>query len=357
MEEIDWNSQDWDAIEAKAILECSKSKGTGRKKIVDLTGDDSGIPGVRLDNEEEDEFEEEERLVYSSRVLIRGLQYYHGVAHPGEFVHLTREPQNQYDRNAIRVDNLQTERVGHIQREVAMCLAPLLDLAGVANVEATIPDHAGTWNQALDLQIYATEANVERVRTVLARQRHAQFLLIPGPGIAPVPYAAAPAAPSRAPVPYAAAAAAPVVVTKKTMAGGASKSQVSLEALIDDLKTPKWTPFEPANIGPALASKLFKHQLEGLSFLMHRENDSGLPPFWKEIKEQGKLVFHNTITNSSTPNRPNSVKGGLLADDMGLGKSIQTIALLLSHPPPGTSYAPGVLREAHEAALRKRPSC
>lgn len=29
-----------------------------------------------------------------------------GVAHLGEFVDLVREPNNSYDRNAIRVDNL-----------------------------------------------------------------------------------------------------------------------------------------------------------------------------------------------------------------------------------------------------------
>jgi len=35
-----------------------------------------------------------------------------GVAHPGEYVTLVREPHNSYDRNAIRVDNCSGEKVG-----------------------------------------------------------------------------------------------------------------------------------------------------------------------------------------------------------------------------------------------------
>jgi SWI/SNF-related matrix-associated actin-dependent regulator of chromatin subfamily A3 len=33
---------------------------------------------------------------------IVGIRYYSGKAHPGEYVHLAREPSNPYDRNAIR---------------------------------------------------------------------------------------------------------------------------------------------------------------------------------------------------------------------------------------------------------------
>ncbi|CAN0429773.1 unnamed protein product, partial [Ectocarpus sp. 8 AP-2014] len=45
-------------------------------------------------------------------LLIVGCRYYRGVAHLGEFVDLVREPNNPYDRNAIRVDNLTRQQVG-----------------------------------------------------------------------------------------------------------------------------------------------------------------------------------------------------------------------------------------------------
>ena len=42
-----------------------------------------------------------EAYLGSTRVWIRGLQYYRGVATPGETVRLMREPANAYDFNAI----------------------------------------------------------------------------------------------------------------------------------------------------------------------------------------------------------------------------------------------------------------
>ncbi|GAA3299278.1 hypothetical protein GCM10020218_088610 [Dactylosporangium vinaceum] len=45
---------------------------------------------------------------------IVGVRYYRGQATIGEHVLLKREPHNQYDRNAIRVDNVMGAQVGHI---------------------------------------------------------------------------------------------------------------------------------------------------------------------------------------------------------------------------------------------------
>lgn len=50
-----------------------------------------------------------------------------GMALSGELVRLIREPTNPYDRNAIRVDNSGGTQVGHVPKEVAAVLAPLVD--------------------------------------------------------------------------------------------------------------------------------------------------------------------------------------------------------------------------------------
>jgi SWI/SNF-related matrix-associated actin-dependent regulator of chromatin subfamily A3 len=55
-----------------------------------------------------------------------GVRYYGGYANPGEHVVLKREPTNQYDRNAIRVDNVMGAQVGHIPRNIAAKLAPYM---------------------------------------------------------------------------------------------------------------------------------------------------------------------------------------------------------------------------------------
>ncbi len=49
-------------------------------------------------------------------------------------VDLVREPHNQYDRNAVKVNNVYGEQVGHIKRELAAALAKILD-QGLARVE------------------------------------------------------------------------------------------------------------------------------------------------------------------------------------------------------------------------------
>lgn len=43
---------------------------------------------------------------------IVGVQYYRGITTPGENLLFVREPQNRYDRNAIRVDNVANIQVG-----------------------------------------------------------------------------------------------------------------------------------------------------------------------------------------------------------------------------------------------------
>ena len=56
-----------------------------------------------------------------------GIQYYNGYASPGERVMAAREPSNPYDRNAIRITNVQGNQIGHIPRQVAAKLAPYMD--------------------------------------------------------------------------------------------------------------------------------------------------------------------------------------------------------------------------------------
>ena len=40
---------------------------------------------------------------------------------------MVREPHNAYDHNAIKVLNVIGEQVGHIKRDMASALAPIMD--------------------------------------------------------------------------------------------------------------------------------------------------------------------------------------------------------------------------------------
>ena len=57
---------------------------------------------------------------------IVGIRYYAGMATPGEQVMICREPRNQYDSNAIRINNVHGDQIGHIPRNLAAKLAPYL---------------------------------------------------------------------------------------------------------------------------------------------------------------------------------------------------------------------------------------
>jgi SWI/SNF-related matrix-associated actin-dependent regulator of chromatin subfamily A3 len=68
----------------------------------------------------------------SANAEIVGIKYYSGIISPGETGTVRRQPRNPYDANAIAVYTPQGGvQVGHIKREVAAVLAPLMDSAGL----------------------------------------------------------------------------------------------------------------------------------------------------------------------------------------------------------------------------------
>ncbi|XP_031565004.1 helicase-like transcription factor isoform X3 [Actinia tenebrosa] len=85
---------------------------------------------------------------------------------------------------------------------------------------------------------------------------------------------------------------------------------------------------EPAEV---IKTKLYPHQKQSLAWMITKENNKDLPPFWEERTKNGKKEYFNTATNYATTKRPSCVKGGILADDMGLGKTLQIISLILTN--------------------------
>mmetsp|Transcript_21360 Transcript_21360/g.34784 ORF Transcript_21360/g.34784 Transcript_21360/m.34784 type:complete len:711 (+) Transcript_21360:1150-3282(+) len=74
--------------------------------------------------------------------------------------------------------------------------------------------------------------------------------------------------------------------------------------------------------------------------MINREKEGlkNLPVFWSEVFETNQIKYLNALTNASYPSRPHPVCGGILADQMGLGKTLQMISLIIHHPPGGVSY-------------------
>ncbi|EGW13341.1 Ceruloplasmin [Cricetulus griseus] len=83
-----------------------------------------------------------------------------------EMVSLQREPNNPYDKNAIRVNNVNGDQVGHLKRDLAAALAYIMDNK-LAQVEGVVPYGA---NNAFTMPLHMTFWGKEENRKVVLNQ-------------------------------------------------------------------------------------------------------------------------------------------------------------------------------------------
>ena len=82
-----------------------------------------------------------EQLLGTVDTVIAGSQYCDADAEAGDMLTLEREPSNQHDANAVRIDNEAFEKVGYLPRRIVSWLAPLIDDGRViADATAAQPD-------------------------------------------------------------------------------------------------------------------------------------------------------------------------------------------------------------------------
>ena len=86
---------------------------------------------------------------------------------------------------------------------------------------------------------------------------------------------------------------------------------------------------------PRIATTLYPHQKQALTFLLECERDPNRPTnesdkfsFWKQSKDKKK--YQHIITHNYLSKEPAGCRGAILADDMGLGKTISVVALIAS---------------------------
>jgi E3 ubiquitin-protein ligase SHPRH len=124
---------------------------------------------------------------------------------------------------------------------------------------------------------------------------------------------------------------------------------------------------EPKYLQPSdLIPSLLPFQCRSVAWLLNREgktvNTSGdvvplpedehpLPVFWVDISVADRTVYFNRLTGELFPTRPAShtAQGGVLAEEPGLGKTLESIALILLNPAPHRS--PSISHWDNEAKL------
>ncbi|KAI9157912.1 DNA repair protein RAD5B [Paramyrothecium foliicola] len=90
-----------------------------------------------------------------------------------------------------------------------------------------------------------------------------------------------------------------------------------------------------------LKTKLLPHQEKGLSFMLERESGDIPDEFrlWKPAVVYGNEVYVHKITKMRSAIRPNERGGGILADEMGMGKTLSMLALILKTIEDGHTWA------------------
>ncbi len=86
-----------------------------------------------------------------------------------------------------------------------------------------------------------------------------------------------------------------------------------------------------------ITTELLKHQKQGLYFMTHKEKErvfdskeAGNSSLWRLIVgPQGQRSYYNVITGQEERQSPPQVLGGILADMMGLGKTLSILSLIV----------------------------
>ncbi|KAG8729374.1 hypothetical protein FRC12_021024, partial [Ceratobasidium sp. 428] len=320
---------------------------------------------------------------------VVGIQYYDGLVGPGEQVNLVREPTNKYDRNAIQVMNIRLKQVGHIPRQTAAELAPLIDRELIM-VEGTMNDgnlQGHQFTLSVTLSVYGKPG----VRTLLepllrwatpGKRGFTDAMRLQS-GIVVSQTASYSAGSSAGPSYAHGAAQNPVYIEELTSSQPSSQSSQSqlanqrvreaieaqyraeelrvmlaglqkvddegrranfLDALYaqekqDILNLPEH-PSPPGKEDGTLTVDLLKHQKQGLLWCIDRESvvlpqKDGEPhqQFWEYRGHPGRKGYYmNLITKTPVPlDMPPAIgHGGIMSDSMGLGKSLTFLALIIT---------------------------
>ncbi|KAL4807787.1 SNF2 family N-terminal domain-containing protein [Aspergillus unguis] len=326
--------------------------------------DDAGASDLVQGSQVVDDSSDATQMHYGDlNTKIVGVRYYRGQVTIGEHVVLKREPQNQYDRNAIRVDNVMGAQVGHIPRNMAAKLAPYLDNRSL-NVEGVLTGVMGSFDCPIVVKLYGPSGLEQR--EMLKRKMEQDKLPLSHLKQAERNEKKAEKEREKAAEKAAKKARTGQLLGAANNMGYSNLSQhfgegviseESLEELISQSST-----FNPREIGqvaesfgmkesdlenmpmvdspPSLSTTLLPYQRQGLAWMVSKENPELPEPGTNDVvqlwKRQGSK-FTNIATNFSTATAPPLASGGILADDMGLGKTIQIISLIMSNSEPKTT--------------------
>jgi len=240
------------------------------------------------------------------------------------------------------VMNANGEQIGWLPKEISPLLLPVIKRQGDGmHVEGIVP--RGSKNKfkvPLDLQVYGQASDAEAIREVFdvldrERPQYAGLQLIRGPpeGFKIVDL--------------------DVKLRERRgqdegfkglnftqLVGDRARTRQQDERELERVFEPP-VPYEAMREAAApsgLKATLYQHQRKALHWMLTREepltaqdaHSQGLPCIWLREAEGRCVRYRNVITNTTSRMPPPLPRGGVLADDMGMGKTVSMVALLVA---------------------------
>ncbi|KNE56052.1 hypothetical protein AMAG_01895 [Allomyces macrogynus ATCC 38327] len=328
-----------------------------------LTVNDYLLKTPEINTESDDEF-----LMECARVRtnIVGIQNYYGFVEEGDDVVLLRDPENQFDPHAIRVDNVLEIQVGFLPASVAKVLGPLIEGNRIQTQAKAIGEPTAT-TLPIEIRVFTPPGNNDTIRMCLE-----QFDLLPRPRQTrpgrtpasanikvPITGAGTGAFPENVvaafqPAPFQPAAVpAPIPPPPSLVVDLAATAEEMWQQLLQagdydegggrvimdsiGMKEQELSALPEAPQPTGMMSDLLPYQKQGLGWLLNAEHPrtpsaTVESQFWTIRDINGAHVFWNRASRAQAQGVPRLYRGGILADDMGLGKTIQILALILSDP-------------------------
>jgi E3 ubiquitin-protein ligase SHPRH len=110
-------------------------------------------------------------------------------------------------------------------------------------------------------------------------------------------------------------------------------SQKAIDALQPEALLPTLLPFQRRSVAWLLEKEGMSVTADGS--IVPRESSSSFS-FWEEVMEGNRRWFLNRLSGELSEDEPElpTILGGMLAEEPGLGKTVETIALILLNPAP-----------------------
>ncbi|WVQ99528.1 hypothetical protein IAU59_006664 [Kwoniella sp. CBS 9459] len=326
----------------------SSSNSGARRPAISSTAkrqrEDDGVAQVKREEEDDPPLPEMDEHFCTFRTDVVGVQYYRGLVGRGEYVMLRRQPTNQYDPNAVQVINAGGTQVGHIPRAVAGRLAELMDGRAIT-VEGRMVgqnlDGAKHYKMGMDLSIYARPSLREVLEPELAWALN-DTKAKPPPTASQSASGLKGSGKSGVGLPIGDDPAIKKLLDGLTKVGADQQNADSvMDSLTGNLDVSA-LPLHPSPPGLAnghLLVDILPHQSQALQWMIARENPvSPKKPsdpqvqFWTRQSGQNKTpdYYLNVATRTPQYDEPELGRGGIIADGMGLGKTLTALSLVLA---------------------------